>query len=319
MPRNRVAVIAHEFDIHADWIVAAVSEAGGSPIRLHPGSFADIGPYEIRLGGRMWLDTPSGRFDPTSIRSVYYRRPQPPAPPSDLGVGESGFWVDEAKAVVNGLLSAIPPCATWVNHPDQIRRARNKIHQLRLAEQLGLVISPTLVTSSPESAYAFFIEMDRRVVNKALSYARVTDGTEEAYVYTHRIPEEAGSDYFASVSLGSSILQAEIVSRMYDVRATIVGDEVLACSIETAGDEVDWRLADPAAMQLRAMTLPDDLREALVRLQSELGLRVSQADLVRNRSGDFVFLEMNPNGQWLFVVLATGLEIGAAIAALLTR
>jgi glutathione synthase/RimK-type ligase-like ATP-grasp enzyme len=50
-----------------------------------------------------------------------------------------------------------------------------------------------------------------------------------------------------------------------------------------------------------------------------LGLKFSAIDLVVDVHGDVWFLELNPNGQWGFVELATGQPIGAAMAALLER
>lgn len=41
-------------------------------------------------------------------------------------------------------------------------------------------------------------------------------------------------------------------------------------------------------------------------------------DLIVTPDGEYVFLECNPNGQWLWVELATGLPIAEAIADFLT-
>ena len=46
----------------------------------------------------------------------------------------------------------------------------------------------------------------------------------------------------------------------------------------------------------------------------ELGLRYGAIDLILTPDDRFVFLEINPNGQYLWIELATDLPISAAIA-----
>ena len=46
----------------------------------------------------------------------------------------------------------------------------------------------------------------------------------------------------------------------------------------------------------------------------ELGLTFGAIDLIRTPEGEYVFLEVNPNGQWAWIENYTGLQIGEAIA-----
>jgi D-alanine-D-alanine ligase-like ATP-grasp enzyme len=48
-----------------------------------------------------------------------------------------------------------------------------------------------------------------------------------------------------------------------------------------------------------------------------MGLRYGCIDMIVTPAGEHVFLEVNPNGQWYFVQLKTGLKIAEAIADLL--
>ena len=52
-------------------------------------------------------------------------------------------------------------------------------------------------------------------------------------------------------------------------------------------------------------------------MMRRMGLRYGAVDLRRSPEGDYVFLEINPAGQWLFIELATGQPISAALAELL--
>lgn len=54
-------------------------------------------------------------------------------------------------------------------------------------------------------------------------------------------------------------------------------------------------------------------------LMSTPGLRFGALDFLLTPEVAWVFLEVNPNGQWAFIEQATGLPIAAAIADALTR
>ena len=52
---------------------------------------------------------------------------------------------------------------------------------------------------------------------------------------------------------------------------------------------------------------------------ARLGLIYGAIDLRQTPAGDYVFLEVNPAGQWLFVEQRTGQPISEAISASLCR
>lgn len=64
--------------------------------------------------------------------------------------------------------------------------------------------------------------------------------------------------------------------------------------------------------------LPAEVEEGLLRLLKSAGLRYGSVDMRRTPDGRHVFLEVNPSGQWRFVVDVTGQPITAAMARLLS-
>ncbi len=63
--------------------------------------------------------------------------------------------------------------------------------------------------------------------------------------------------------------------------------------------------------------IPDDLERGLTGLMKTLGLVYGAIDVIRTPDDEFVFLEVNPGGQWLWVEQRTNLLISAAVADLL--
>ena len=60
--------------------------------------------------------------------------------------------------------------------------------------------------------------------------------------------------------------------------------------------------------------LPAGVRAGLLRLMRRLGLVYGAVDLRRTPTGEHVYLEVNPAGQWLFVEQQTGQPMTAALA-----
>jgi len=60
--------------------------------------------------------------------------------------------------------------------------------------------------------------------------------------------------------------------------------------------------------------VPASVRAGVCRMMSALGLRFAAADFAVTPSGEWYFLDLNPNGQWAWIEHETGLPICAAIA-----
>jgi len=64
--------------------------------------------------------------------------------------------------------------------------------------------------------------------------------------------------------------------------------------------------------------LPESVDKLLRNLMSELGLVFATIDLKITNQGEYVFLEVNPQGQFLYVEILTNLPITLALARFLT-
>jgi hypothetical protein len=105
-----------------------------------------------------------------------------------------------------------------------------------------------------------------------------------------------------------------VVTGSREVRVTIVGEKCFAAEFVPNG-HVDGRLDNNAEYQIHE--LPGIVQRRLVRLMREFGLAYSTVDLRIDERGEYVFLDLNPQGQYLFVEIRTGQPITAAVADLL--
>jgi len=316
-----VLVLTSADDVHAD-IVCAVMAGQSSPVaRFHPETFplsasltADIRPGAFKAALRIEHDL----LDLTTVGSIWYRRPsRPHLPDWPAGVGE--FGAAEAEHAFSGLMAALSE-AFWVSRPDKIRRASYKIAQLGWAQEAGFGVPATIVTNDPDEARQFYAEHEGGIVYKTLCMPFIQHNPElVGALYTTPIGT-AQAQQFGRVSVLPCQFQ-EYLEKRLEVRATVIGNTVFAASINASGTDLgqhDWRRYEPGTVYSRH-TLPGNVEESCLRLVRMLGLQFGAIDLVLKPDGSYVFLEINPNGQWAFVEQVTGLPLTAAMVALLTR
>lgn len=243
----------------------------------------------------LWL--PNGPAQITDETTVWWRRPGSPVV-VDLDDEEAQLVIDEAPHILKGTLEWAG--VRWLDRPDLIMRAELKLRQLAVARSLGVATPPTVLTSSPETAAAF--ASSHQAVVKALS-----PGVGIA-PYTSPV----GVSDSGHVKRCPSLLQAQIPASA-DVRVVVVGGRVWTWR-RVRGDEVDWRAADPAGRGFRRMQPETALVDQALSITAALGLSTSVQDWLETKDGP-VFLEVNPQGNWLFLVGSED-TVGPALADL---
>jgi glutathione synthase/RimK-type ligase-like ATP-grasp enzyme len=113
---------------------------------------------------------------------------------------------------------------------------------------------------------------------------------------------EAELDMLDAVRLAPCLFQ-EYVPKKVELRVTVIGDELFVAEIgsqERAEALVDWR-GDVADIPFRVAELPPPVAEKCLALVRGYGLNFSAMDLIVTPDDRYVFLENNPNGQFIFV------------------
>jgi len=113
------------------------------------------------------------------------------------------------------------------------------------------------------------------------------------------------------------IFQQEIKKKL-ELRVTVIGKEVFCAQVDSQKSmesRTDWRREKN---KFESFNLPIDVAEMCVSLVEKLGLRFGAIDLILTPDDSFVFLEINPNGQWVWIETETGLKISEALINELT-
>jgi len=222
---------------------------------------------------------------------------------SALHPEDSDFAQQEFRAFLDGFWADAARDAVWIN-PWQARGlADTKLRQLSAARAVGLPIPPTLIANDPDEIAAFVRRHGLgNVVFKTIRPA-VWEQTGRPPLYTNTTL--VTEDLLAApedLRLCPGIYQARI-DKAAELRVTVMGDHAYCAEViagDTPGADIDWRVGQHA-MRVRPHALPPEITHLCIDLVSNLGLIFGCIDLILNSDGDYIFLEVNEMGQFLWV------------------
>jgi MvdC family ATP-grasp ribosomal peptide maturase len=316
--RDAVLLLTHSADFYTIELVAeALARRGARPFRLNTDHF----PTSVKLSARIENDRAShlitdggAQISTEEIRAVWARKLWMPKMDADLDKRYREMCVRESVAAFEGFLDALHD-ARWVNDIQRERAAENKQRQLRIAAHAGLRIPRTLVTNDPAEARQFFTETEGRMVAKLLRPLTVSMNAPSLFVYTSQVHE---ADLASAETLRHSpMVFQETIPKERELRIAWVAGEAYTGALDASGTsrgQTDWRLATPEECQWQTAELPVEVSRALQALMSELGLIFGAIDLICTPAGEYVFLEVNPSGEWGMLERDLGLPIADAIA-----
>ena len=306
----RIAIFSLTDDLHALTIQHTLKELVG--IECHVVETDNL----VHNGGLSWgsvssqppliLSRDSDWFDVRELDLIWWRRvsyPQRDHPSfSDEYVRQ--LVSNEWKTALYGLLTGeFTGC--WISNPEKTLRAQNKLLQIQAAQTAGLRVPRTLVSQDPEAVRCFCaMQENEQVIVKALRGAmgRIL----AAVPITLRQLEDA------AIRLCPAIYQELIPGRQH-LRINCFGDDIYPFLIET--DALDWRRNLQAPMS--PYSLDEQTQEQLLEVLRILGLEMGIIDAKLTPDGELVWLEVNPQGQFLFAEGMTGSDLTTPFARFL--
>lgn len=313
MTIDTVLLVTTSYDFAASYVMKALDLRGVPYFRFNTDQFPTCVIATYSPPNYLVFDDGSTTVSGDRIKSVWYRRHVAPALPSEIKRGVTDFCERETRAFLEGSLANLST-NRWLSSPQAIAVAERKLHQLKIASEIGFTIPDTLVTNEP-SAVTEFAD-GRRIVAKAVRSGYISSETGNQAIFTSEIGTNDLCD-LDGLSLAPVIFQ-ELVEKVSDVRVTLIGEKVFAAEILSQSREssrVDWRATDDPNLEHRKYDLPQDTSELCRRLLNRFGLGFGAIDLVLNSKGELIFLEINPNGEWVWIEDQLGFPISFHIAA----
>jgi glutathione synthase/RimK-type ligase-like ATP-grasp enzyme len=191
--------------------------------------------------------------------------------------------------------------ARWVNSPSSTYHAENKILQLRFAHSIGFLIPETVVTNGN-----LFNSECKSLIAKSIDTVLFDLGGEEAFCYSNMVSSTELIKYDNSIA---PLILQECIEDKVDIRATVIGNTVYASTIKlnNAGVRGDWRLYKKE-VRFSPIELPKEIENKCVEVVKLCGLVFAGVDLIES-GGKYYFVELNPTGEWAWLVDSCGFAI----------
>lgn len=314
---KRILVITSAIDATATYLCEKLVQQGISFIRFNTEAFPALWKlnWEIYPYSTPALSNDSQSIDLKSIGSVWYRRPAPPTISKEVTEPTAReFARQECEETMAAIWQDVD--ALWVSRPTAIRYASHKPHQLRLAAELGFSVPETLVSSDPDRIRLFWDNHHGSVVFKTLHQDPIEFEGQNYFAYTQRFTAEHWLDSERLVF--SPTLFQEYIKPKAEIRVTIIGQKVFAAHLGTLSDEPDWRRLGADEQKWETHMLPTQVENRCVEIVKKCNLSFGAIDLILTHTGEYFFLELNPNGQWAWIEMITGMPLSNALIDLLS-
>ncbi|MER7014578.1 ATP-grasp ribosomal peptide maturase [Saccharopolyspora sp. NPDC000359] len=312
-----VLILARDLDPSADAMVNALRDRGTPMVRVNTAWFPAQLSVSAGLRGGRWsgyLRTPAHCVELEDVHAVWYRSPEAYRMPVELSEPERQHAVVEAKFGLGGVLSSLP--VFWVNHPARMADAAYKPVQLVRAHECGLTVPDTAITNEADTVRRFAAE--GRTVTKLLGSNAISEEGTRKLSFT-RVLDTADLDDLRGIEVTTHMVQ-RWVPKSFEVRVIIMGEHLTAAAIHAgnATSYVDWR-SDYDALRYELIDPPAEVAAGIHALMCTFGLVYGALDFVVTPSGEWVFLEINPGGQYGWIEGRTGAPLTDTLADLLMK
>lgn len=291
-----VLIVSSIYDFSTDLVAQELEKRGVSYFRLNRENFANY-LLTIDIENKLLEIIANGIcYKVTSAtKSIYYRQPVflRNTPSNSLTIDEQlarSQWMGFLRSLV------IFEQANWLNRPEATYLAETKAYQLITAKKIGFKIPKTLIGNDANKFQIF----EGQIIIKSLDTILLRESSDCLFTYsTIKSASELNDGNVASAPLTVQ----EYVTQKTDIRVTVIGDKLVAVKITSKGSGIkeDWRTVDRALVEYTEIKLPKEIEHHCFELLRQLNLNFGAIDLLLS-NGEFVFVEINPTGEWGWLV-----------------
>lgn len=324
-----ILILTNKEDVHPNNVIKYLSEKNAQVFRLN--SEAILTDYNIH-----WENL-NGVIDVTienihakksikgsEINSIWERRPERASECNIENENIRSICLKEANGFFRDLQYFFSD-KFWLGHPLYDRLSDSKILQIKIANEIGLKTPDTIISNKYELSKSFF-KSHSMLAQKAIEVDSFEyEGTDNYSVFwTKKIESSFMLDFpKENFELTYNNIQ-EYIPKKFELRVTVVVDKIFACKLETQHLEedkgkVDFRQGYDHGLKYEAFELPEPVAAKCVEYLKRMHLNFGCFDFLVTENDEYIFLECNSNGQWLWVEVQTGLPISKAIGDYLIK
>lgn len=295
---KKVLIITSTIDYTVDYMIDRYREQ----CKFYRINVDRFNEYKFMLDNENWtIKSNIWSISIDEIYSIYYRKPGLP----DLNDYRPEYHTMIFKdiiSLINGIVDSFNGIV--LTKPCILRKVENKIYQAHVANQIKFVIPKTIFTNKKEDANYFLYE--NRSVIKPISVGKIIYNDNVEIYQTNIINELIDEDID-----NTPIYMQEYVDKEYEVRLTIINGQIYPVKIMPY-NIIDWRI-ESEYNRYELIDIPEDIKDKCLEMMKIMDINFGAFDFIVNKENEYVFLEVNPNGQWLWLEDELGINISKSI------
>lgn len=254
---------------------------------------------------KMILTSTSGTIlDLSHVKAVWYRKIWHLDAPGELDENFLAIYRQEYNTVWQLLVDELKD-RPWINdfHHAQYVIDR-KMYQLQKARAAGLGVPDTLFTSDEQAVRDFYHRHNGQVIMKLHGGLQRNMHGRGAF-FPATFLQETDLAGLQSLIYCPMIFQ-QAINKAYELRVVYIAGRyftgridtaVVASQYEDGSLTTDWR-THTGSSKWQSYELPGSLKDKLNALMQSLHLSFGAIDIIRQPDGEYIFLEVNPQGEW---------------------
>lgn len=306
MPKIKVDTVflTNRDDVSVEYTIEKFRDHSTAYLRINSEDI-DLIDYEIVPGEQFKCYIQDVVYDLSNVNSVLFKR-VPTKYNNVQGDENNAYLNNERKHFFEGMYLNFQS-AKWVNPMFATHAAERKLYQLQVARSLGLVIPESIITNKLQLALNFLDRQNKCIIKPISNGLQVLK--DRAYsIYTTEIDSNLFKDLELAETFSTPVFLQKRIPNKGDIRVTIVGRNIFAVRITNDSGEVDWRKPE-ITKKYQQINLPTKLEKILLEMMRHFKMVYSAIDLIETPAGDFVFLEINPVGEWAWLDIELDLNI----------
>ncbi len=200
----------------------------------------------------------------------------------------------------------------------------NKIEFLETCTALDIPIPKTLITRSKRKLLEFWIDCRKAIITKSLAFPYESanyneSGGMESYRLGYTVTVGKSEFELLPEFFDLSVFQ-EKLDKLFEIRTIYLDGKIYSQAIFSQSRDaaaLDYRLGYDSGMRMCNYTLPEAIELQVQKLMKELDLNFGSLDIVFTTDKKYVFLEVNPNGQYGAVSATTNSNVDYEVAKFL--
>lgn len=301
-----VLIISTKGDIHAVAVATLAQKLGLQTLLWTMPDVAGETHMSVKVSGQeLTLRIGGEHIDTMSITKVWNRRRVRASIPNSIHQNDREFAFRENSRFWKSVWPSAIPHAKWIADSSTADCAEEKLRQIQMAARAGFNVPPSLFTNDESAVRDFIHENEtfgRQTIYKTFTPASwaETGGRLRVKHTTLVTPSDLEN---TDLSITPGLFQTRI-GKSYEVRANFFGDHVHCVRIDSQSRDktrLDWRSAIDMSGMIVEQSLPVDIEIMTQELLRRLELDMACLDFIVDEQGDYWFLELNQQGQFLWI------------------